>query len=629
MAYSFEGSFNLDNMSPGQEMFMNYYKESIEFLKENPISASDEIVEEWLDLATYTPGKSFKNKTTVGPLLLAKWNQDWPYNAALPESSDCTGYGANGHVYVGCVATAMVQVMKYYNWPSSGEGSKTHLSWFNGGWGNKTVNFAQQTYDWYSIPFEGSGVNDELAKINYHAGVAVGMHWGCDGSSSQTENIATALKTYFKYNTNITAISKSNYTETNWKNELKQQLNARQPMAYSGSPEAGGAGHAWNCDGYQGEEHFHMNWGWGGSGDGFYTLDNLNSTATPSSGENNFIKSQQAVINIHPRDSEYPPYCSGMTTLTGHQGALNDGSESKQYKNNQSCYYLIEPECGTIIKLKFDSFDLGAGDVVNIYNGSSINSQLLDSYSNSNTPNTTTLTANGGAMLIEFLTDGSGVGYGWNASYDITYCTTNILHNTTEGTISDGSGPCNYEGTLNCSWKIEPPGAEWININFTEFDISSSQDFVEIFRNGIGAANQVAKFTANDPPTGPVMVESGVAFIRFRSFTNSNAPGWSFDYNASNVSVETEFETTRTKIYPNPSDGNARIHYYAKDAQEADFVLYDITGKTVFKTSLNSTNGIFNLSLNEAVGYNLNNGMYFLEISSNNNKTTEKLIISN
>jgi hypothetical protein len=149
LAYSFDEGFNHNNMSPAQTEFLKYFSESIEWAKANDYEIPAKISDEWSELLNFHPSMEFKTKST-SPVLLKNinWNQTWPYNAQCPADPD----GINGHVPVGCVATSMLQVMKYYNWPPSGEGSKYHGSWFNGGYGNITVNFAQQTYDWNSIP---------------------------------------------------------------------------------------------------------------------------------------------------------------------------------------------------------------------------------------------------------------------------------------------------------------------------------------------------------------------------------------------------------------------------------------------------------------------------------------------
>jgi hypothetical protein len=623
LAYSFEGLWNGDNMSPGQKWFMDYYTAAISSVQSSKAEAPTEIAQEWAELLDFNPTKNFKQKSTVGPLLYVKWNQDWPYNAYCPEDAG----GSNGHVYVGCVATAMVQAMKYYNYPPSGEGSKTHISWLNGGYGNIIVNFAQQTYDWYSMPLSVSGdVNDAVAKINFHAGVAVSMTWGPDGSGSQTSRIETALRNYFKYNSDVDFVEKSDYSETAWKNLLKNQIDQGRPMVYSGSPSSG-AGHAWNCDGYQDDDKFHMNWGWGGAGNGYYTLDNLNSSATPGGDENNFIYGQDAIIDIYPGEN-YPANCSGDLHLTSVEGAFGDGSGNTTYDNNKNCTYTIEPECGQVVQVKFVSFDLGAGDVVNLYDGNGTDNELLDTYDSSNPPAlNTNITGAKGAVTIQFVSDGSGVGQGWDVTYNTRNCRTNMMYIDAQGVVNDGSGPCDYANSTVCTYFIEPNDAEWININFTEFDLAGNIDFVKVFKGQING-EVVGEFNQNNAPSSPMMVEDGVVAIQFFADANNNGTGWTLEYTSSVTSIEENKILSGIQLYPNPTDGNSKIGFYLDNTEDVNITISDMTGKVIANSSQNLAKGHHSIEISSILKVDLTAGIYFVTLStSNSDKATKKLVV--
>ncbi len=625
LAYSFEGPFNMNNMSPAQESYVDYYASAVNHHFNIDEAPKAEVLDEWQQLLAFEPGNGYKDEITVGPFLLVKWNQDHPYNAACPLDSDCNY--SNGRVYVGCVAIAMVQVMKFYNWPATGEGSKTHMSFMNGGYGNITINYAQQSYNWYEMTNTVSGtINDQVAKICYHAGVAVSMYWGCDGSGAQSSAIVTALKNYFKYSTSVQLIKKSNYTDANWKTALRNQLDQGKPMVYVGDPSSG-AGHAWNCDGYQGTTHFHMNWGWGGSGNGFYTLENLTSSATPGGPDYNFIYNQEAIINIYPRDT-YPLYCNQNINLTGYTGAFNDGSVNLDYQNNFNCTYTINPECGAVVQLKFESFDLAAGDELRLHDGPNTDSPLIDTYTSSNPPGTGLITSDKGGMCLQFVTDGAETAAGWDVAYTVKNCKTNIQATEPSGTINDGSGPCNYSNSSVCSWFVQPPGATWISFNFTEFDLAGTLDYVKIYKNAIGASNLIAEFNANNQPSSEIVVESGVAVVQFFADANNNSAGWTVNYNSSLTDVEDISLKPIVQIYPNPSDGNLDINYYGQGSSSADVSITDVTGKTLYKISQNSNNSIFKFHIGDGEAVRLSDGIYFLEIRSGEIIHTEKIIIS-
>jgi len=534
LAYSFEGGFNFDNMSPGQADFLNYFNESIAYVKKNEINVNEKAINQWQELLDFDQTKSFQLKST-SPILLQgiNWNQNWPYNSQCPEEANASGYGFNGHVPVGCVATAMLQVMKYYNWPPTGTGSKYHSSYMNGGYGNIAINFSQQTYDWTAIPDQASTYeNPELGKINYHASVAVSTYWSYEGSGATTNNVAQALKNYFKYSQSVQYVQKSNYSESGWANLIKQQIDAKKPVVYAGSPSSG-AGHAWNCDGYQ-DDSFHINWGWGGAGDGYYTLDNLISTATAGGEEYNFNQNNEMIIDIYP-DTGYPEYCQSEKLITGSEGSFDDGSGPEDYQANQSCVYEINPDCGYVVSLTFTKFDIGDGDVVELYDGDKYSTKLIAAFDKDNLPTTDTYTAFLGGMTIRFNTDASSQADGWKVKYNVENCKLNMHFTEPQGTLSDGSKSCDYKNSTFCSWIIEPDGAIYINIDFVQCQIADDYDYVKIFKDAISADNELYRFNNSMTPDGIITVPSGKAIVQF--YTNSSGvdEGWELNYTSSSI----------------------------------------------------------------------------------------------
>ena len=130
----------------------------------------------------------------MDPLLPVLWNQDFPYNAYCP--LDAAGPG--GHVYAGCVATAMSMIMTYYRYPEHGTGS---YSYNYSPYGNISANFGQTYYDWDAMlnsitSGSGRAVN-AIAELQYQCGVSVRMMYGADGSGAYSEDVPYALRTYF------------------------------------------------------------------------------------------------------------------------------------------------------------------------------------------------------------------------------------------------------------------------------------------------------------------------------------------------------------------------------------------------------------------------------------------------
>ena len=134
LAYSFESAFNIDKMSPGRAAYLNYYSESNDYAASNVCENAAEMRKQWLDLLSYNPSLRATRDVVTSRVLLdgISWTQGWPYNSKCPTqpSNDThSSWGSQGHAYVGCVATATSMVMKYWNWPATGNGYKTY-TWY-------------------------------------------------------------------------------------------------------------------------------------------------------------------------------------------------------------------------------------------------------------------------------------------------------------------------------------------------------------------------------------------------------------------------------------------------------------------------------------------------------------------
>ena len=426
LGYSFEGSYDNQNIPPSLIFLLQKYTLQIESARKNSTSANEEIERQWDELLTRNFSPSLKSVQEIAPLLLTNWNQTYPYNALCPEDPAGTG----GHVLVGCVAISMVQVMKYYNYPLHGIGSHTHNQ---SDYGTHTINYANQTYLWNTMPFSLGGTSnfEEAAKLCYHAGVACNMDWGVDGSGAWHYTMAGSLVDHFGYDASCDVVDREDYSSTAWKNMLLGQLDMKRPVVYVGYGESGG--HAWNCDGYQGDagsEMFHMNWGWGGSANGYFTLDNLN----PSGMDFNY--GQSMVINIFPAVN-YPEFCSSQRTYSFSEANFEDGSGNQNYTAGTDCKYLIQSGCGSKVILKFDRFDIAPTDAVMIFDGESTSDPLIAVINGGSS--TGEYESTGSEMLLHFI--GSSSAYsGWDASYKIEYCNY-IPYTYTEpsGSIDDGS----------------------------------------------------------------------------------------------------------------------------------------------------------------------------------------------
>lgn len=298
VGYSDEGTFDASNVSPE----MLFYMEAIANGRSQAKQAEDRAAEEWESVMKYGRPLSFNNGRGVPYLVQTKWNQNpAPYNSMCPADPNSPGSGY--HAYVGCVATAMAQLMKYWNYPTQGQGSNSYtctanpLAGYAGHpeYGVQSANFGATTYDWANMLNSYSAGNytpeqgDAVATISYHCGVAVNMMYGGDeddGSGAYTDDVPAAIKNHFLYANAATIVNYSNNL-TYWKNLLKDQFDLGWPVYYAGSSSQGG--HAFICDGYNDADYFHFNWGWGGSSNNYFIITNID-----------YSNSMRIIINFVP-----------------------------------------------------------------------------------------------------------------------------------------------------------------------------------------------------------------------------------------------------------------------------------------------------------------------------------------
>ena len=224
-------------------------------------------------------------ETTVAPFIKATWNQGSGWNRFCPADEE----GPGGHVYVGCVAVSMGQAMSVFGTPSKGKGSNqyTHPEY-----GSIYVDFSTANYDWVSMSL--SAPDDNNALLLYHCAVGVDMDFAPDGSGTLTSAAAsTALKEFFFYSQKMAFTKRGTDTQL-WKSKLDSSLLAGNPVIYSGFPGTGSVGHAFNVDGVFKSNYYHVNWGWGGVDNGYYTIDNFKP------GSSDFTKDQTAIFRIQP-----------------------------------------------------------------------------------------------------------------------------------------------------------------------------------------------------------------------------------------------------------------------------------------------------------------------------------------
>lgn len=289
LGYSLSGSINTDSIPPNFLKWVDNYKKQIQFIKKYNIKQTEAIKELWSN--EYPILKSVQE--SVAPLINTKWGQGSPYNEYCPKAL------LLNRTLTGCVATAMAQIMKYWNYPEQGQGFHSYNCDF---YGTQSANFGATTYQWSSMPVPSTtSSNNAVATLMYHCGVSVNMDYGYEGSAASSHGEApsaiSALKTYFGYKNTLQTIVHEDYTDPQWLSMLKTELDMSRPILFTGR---GSGGHAFICDGYNNSDYFHFNWGWDGNSDGYFLMNSLNP------GSYTYNTAQKAIIGIEP-DSETAP----------------------------------------------------------------------------------------------------------------------------------------------------------------------------------------------------------------------------------------------------------------------------------------------------------------------------------
>ncbi|MBC8486067.1 MAG: C10 family peptidase [Bacteroidetes bacterium] len=618
LGYSFETIYSPDNSPENFKSWMKGKAANIIYLRENNVEATIEIANKWNELLDFNciefiPKDGGKS---IEPLLTCTWDQGHPYNYLCPVNT------SGEKAIVGCVATAMAQIMYYWRYPEQGNGS-TSYNW--GSYGTITANFGETTYDWDGMVDNPTLVNLPVALISFHAGVAVHMHYGTNSSGASSDDVPFALKYYFKYSNTCVLTEHQGISQPTWENYVKDELDENCPVYYSGfDPGPPLSGHAFVCDGYHSDNTFHFNWGWGGYMNGWFTLQNAGG----------FTQQQSIVRNIFPNDAAYPYGCEPDMERTNLVGSFEDGSGPQEnYDPNANCSWLITPQTPedsvTNITLNFVTLDTENDDVVTIYDGETTSDPVLGTYSGTTTPGDN-ITSTGNKMLVTFVADGDAVtGSGWRVEYSTSqpdWCSGLQVLTEPTGAFDDGSGDFWYNNYTTCMWKIQPAYAVGITLTFTEFDTEQVVDEVKIFdaSNSQLLATYSGHWTPDSIPD-PVFAESGELFITFQTDGAYNGPGWTAEWEIGNIGVDEQNESFgNLKVYPNPANNLLNISFSLDESQSFDIKLLSVTGEVVYVESTNEFSGNYvnTIDLSEIA-----KGVYFLNLTNNKGTVNRKVII--
>jgi hypothetical protein len=288
IGYSNESTFDAGNIPPALTDYLDGIAMSILSLRSRGNAmASPMVAAEWESMLNRGQLISRFGGRDGEYFCQTKWNQTYPYNCCCPEDPS----GDGGHAIVGCLATAMSQLMRFWAMPAQGIGSHCYV---HEDYGEICADFGNTIYDWDNMPniLENNAPETEKLAVGtlcFHCGVTIDMGYGPDGSGGASGPIPGVMHDYFNYSEANVQLRRDDFELETWKRMVREQFDMGWPMYYGGCQDGGC--HAFVCDGYDDHDMFHFNLGWGGGSDGWYIIDNAPYTH-PADAMFNFVPAE-------------------------------------------------------------------------------------------------------------------------------------------------------------------------------------------------------------------------------------------------------------------------------------------------------------------------------------------------
>ena len=282
-------AIDMDDVPCNMQWLLDHYSKQMDYLRAHP------------DVPVMAAAG--QNSVVVSPLVSCTWNQRAPFYNQCPTSG-------TQHCLTGCVATAMAQVMYYWKYPAQAPALDGYTSEVNGA----TVDaLPGGTFDWDNMldvyPTNATAQQkDAVAMLMRYCGQACHMGYGTSASGAYSDDELEGMKT-FGYNNDAVLLDRDDYTAGEWAAMIEQQLAAGCPILYGGVDADKNAGHAFVVDGCGGGM-YHINWGWSGSGDGYFVLDAFTTMNLQYSSE------QQMLYQVYPAGYLYDKHAALMLPAT-------------------------------------------------------------------------------------------------------------------------------------------------------------------------------------------------------------------------------------------------------------------------------------------------------------------------
>lgn len=628
LGYSFKNNFNAENQPQNLQYWLEQYKEEVSFVRNSNVTQNKTILREWeyYSKSDYELKESDRNNKAIDPLLTTIWNQEFPYNLNCP-----IDIASGSYTTTGCHATAMAQIAFYWGWPDHGRGYTAYIPASHPEYGVQTADYENTWYRYNEMVDDPATANFAVAEYVYHFSAA--FHTDFSTGTSFIDSIfilnhqlaCDSIAYHFKFDS-LQFHYRDSMPDSDWENLLTGMLDSKCPIFYAGYSQYPTTGHFFVCDGYQDEEYYHFNFGWGGISDGYYHMDTVLG----------YNSNQFCMSAIYPDTLEfnYPLNATGADTLTYLEGSISDGSGPiHNYLNNTYASWLIDPQTAndsvtdiTIMLKRLEIFD--DGDKLLIYDGADNTAPLIAEISGNEIPEDMVSSSN--KVFIEFITNGSNTASGFYLNYTCdqpVWCMGYTEITEPQGTMNDESGNFYYYNGSSCIWLIDPGLNEPLYLDFNYFN---TEDSVDVFKVYDGETQELLGEFSGDyqPPNLPPIVvsNSGKFYITFHTNSSVRNDGWEINYGIYTGLDKNQYEP-EFKLMPNPASTQVKIEFFIPGNQNTRIEVLDITGKLIRvlkDKKLSTGNYSFNYNISD-----LENGVYFCRIISGEYLETRKLIKNN
>ena len=313
LGYADSGAFDIDNIPDNMKAWLDSYEEQIVWLDNDSISC-DSIGSNSKSSVRRAP----QIRRSIAPLLTTTWDQNNPYNRQVLDTLVYTD-----KCFTGCVATAMAQLLNYHakrtgrpavttadipsyttasvHYEVQGVAAGTPIDW-------PAMQDSYRTNAYIKTAEQLRQVT-AVGQLMHICGASVQMNYGTGRSGANSWIVPATLKRYFGYDQATRMADRYNYTLSEWYDLIYEELVQQRPVYMTGA--SSGGGHAFIIDGFDGDELFHFNWGWGGHCNGYYLLSLSNPTDKKGIGAGNsddgYTMRQGAIVGAQPATSASQP----------------------------------------------------------------------------------------------------------------------------------------------------------------------------------------------------------------------------------------------------------------------------------------------------------------------------------